>query len=220
MLEASQIRFRYSDRVAWLLDRVSLSISPGEIVGLRGPSGCGKSTLARILGGYLAPHSGQVTVNGIALPKSGICPVQLVFQHPELAINPHFRIGKALAECAHDAWALAEPLGLERDWLDRFPHELSCGELQRVALARALGPETRYLLLDEITTMLDAVTQASIWRYLLRIVDERNIGVLAISHDTALLERVAGRLVADTHWKRESTKRRSSEKPAGQRVGP
>jgi len=122
--------------------------------------------------------------------------VQLVFQHPEFTINPHFRISKALTECGHDALALAEELGIDRNWLNRFPHELSGGELQRIALARALGPSTQYLLLDEITTMLDAVTQASIWHLLLRTVRERRLGVLAISHDAALLARLASRVLA------------------------
>lgn len=196
MLEASRIRFRYSVAGPWVLEGASLAISPGEVIGLRGPSGCGKSTLARILGGYLPPSSGEITIDGGVVPKVGVCSVQLVFQHPELTINPHFRISKALAECAHDALALTKPLGIDPKWLDRFPHELSCGELQRVALARALGPETKYLLLDEITTMLDALTQASIWEYLLRVVRERKIGVLAISHDYALLNRVAERTVS------------------------
>src|SRR5512145_2342809 len=131
MLEACELRYRYSASGPWLLDEMSIAVSPGEIVGLRGPSGCGKSTLARLLGGYLRPVSGRVLLDERALPTRGHCPVQLVFQHPEFTINPHFRTSKALTECGHDALVLAEELGVERTWLDRFPHELSGGELQR-----------------------------------------------------------------------------------------
>jgi peptide/nickel transport system ATP-binding protein len=195
MLQAVDLRFRFDSRSPWLLSSLSLSISPGEIVGLSGASGRGKTTLARLLAGYLIPTSGRVLLDDAPLTRRGYCPVQLVFQHPELTINPHFRISKALAEACYDWQSLAEPLGIDPSWLTRFPHELSGGELQRIALARALAPKTRYLIADETTAMLDAVTQAALWKLVLRVAKERNIGILAISHDTALLQRVAHRLV-------------------------
>jgi peptide/nickel transport system ATP-binding protein len=119
----------------------------------------------------------------------------MVFQHPELTINPHFSVEKALSEAGTFARAFAEPLGIDPRWLSRFPHELSGGELQRIAVARALGPKTRYLIADETTAMLDAVSQASIWKLLSSRVEERGIGLLAISHDAALLGRIAHRIV-------------------------
>ena len=195
MLQAVDIRFRYLSRGPWLLDAVTLEVGRGEIVGLRGASGEGKTTLARILAGYLKPASGRVLVDGIPFAERGYHPVQMVFQHPELTIGPHFRIAKALSEGGCDAGALSESLGLDPGWLTRFPHELSGGELQRIALARALGPKTRYLIADETTAMLDVVTQAGIWRLLSRTVEERGIGLLAIGHDAALLGRVAHRIV-------------------------
>jgi peptide/nickel transport system ATP-binding protein len=198
MLSARDIRFRYSARGSWLLDHASIDLAPSEIVGIRGPSGTGKTTLAKILAGYLKPASGLILVDDSPLRAIGYHPVQLVFQHPELTINPYFRIGKALAEAGEEALVMARGLGVEAGWLSRFPHELSGGELQRVALARALGPKTRYLIADEPTAMLDAITQAEIWRLLLRIVQERKIGLLAISHDVALLERVSHRIVCLT----------------------
>ena len=195
MLQAIDLRFRYFSRGPWLLDGASLEIERGEVVGLRGASGEGKTTLARIVAGYLKPASGRVLVDGALDVDCGYRAVQMVFQHPELTLNPHFRIDKTLTECGHDARELAESLGLDPSWLSRFPHELSGGELQRIALARALGPRTRYLIADEMTSMLDVITQAASWKLVLRIVEQRGIGLMAISHDAALLARVAHRVV-------------------------
>jgi peptide/nickel transport system ATP-binding protein len=195
MLQATDICFRYAPDGPWLLGGVSLEIGPGEVVGLRGSSGQGKTTLAKILAGYQKPVSGRVLLGGAPVVERGYSAVQMVFQHPELTINPHFSIEKALSEAGPFAHALAAPLGIDPAWLCRFPHELSGGELQRIAVARALGPKTRYLIADETTAMLDAVSQASTWRLLTRMVEERGIGLLAISHDAALLGRITHRIV-------------------------
>lgn len=195
MLKARDIRFRYSPRAPWLLDGVSLDLAPSEIVGLQAPSGTGKTTFAKILAGYLKPSQGTIQVDDVSHHGQGPTPVQLLFQHPELTINPHFRIAKALSEAGQAAHQMSESLGIEPAWMSRFPHELSGGELQRVALARALVPSTRYLVADEPTTMLDAVTQAEIWQLFLRVVAERELGLLVISHDATLLKRVSNRLV-------------------------
>ena len=86
-------------------------------------------------------------------------------------------------------------LNIEPLWLTRWPHELSGGELQRFAVARALGPETRYLIADEMTTMLDANTQAQIWRAVLAHARQYQVGVLAISHESPLLARICDRVL-------------------------
>jgi peptide/nickel transport system ATP-binding protein len=85
---------------------------------------------------------------------------------------------------------ILDSFGIKKSWLNRWPNELSGGELQRFALARALGSETRYLIADEITTMLDAITQAQIWNTVLDIVKERNIGVLVVSHEKNLIKKL------------------------------
>ena len=217
MLQATDICFRYTQDGPWLLSGVSLGIGPGEVVGLRGPSGQGKSTLAKILAGYLKPASGSILLDGAPVVEGGYAAVQMVFQHPELTINPHFSVEKALSEAGSFAHELAAPLGIDPAWLSRFPHELSGGELQRIAVARALGPGTRYLIADETTAMLDAITQASIWKLLARTVEERGIGLLAISHDAALLGRIAHRIVELKDLHRVSiscTEHRSADKSA------
>ncbi|MBU4262568.1 MAG: ATP-binding cassette domain-containing protein [Proteobacteria bacterium] len=193
MLEANRLSFRYGRQQQWLFQNLDLRIAPGEIVGLPGPSGRGKSTLAKILAGYLTAVHGSVLVDGRPLPKSGYCPVQLLFQHPELAVNPRWKAGDILAEAGQPDAALLQDLGIEPAWLTRYPHELSGGELQRICLVRALTAHTRYLLCDEMTSMLDPLSQAHIWQKVLHIAEKRKLGLLVISHDKALLDKLCHR---------------------------
>ena len=190
MLEAVDITYSYSACTEPVLANIQIKIKPGEIVGICGQSGGGKTTLAKILSGYLAPGAGRVVVDGADLPGSGRLPVQLLNQHPELSVNPRWRVARVLAEEVMPERELLTALQINMDWLDRYPHELSGGEIQRVTVARALGPETRYIIADEITTMLDAITQVQIWQVLLEAARNRNIGILTISHDRQLLNRV------------------------------
>ncbi len=195
MLTADQLQFRYAPNRPWILHDVSLEIAPGEVVGLRGDSGLGKTTLAKILAGYLTPTTGRVQVDGASIPERGCCPVQLVFQHPELAVDPRWKIRDILTEGHDPPSEMLDALSIDRGWLDRWPHELSGGELQRIAVARALNPATRYLIADEITSMLDANTQAQLWQVLLAHARQRGMGILAISHHQALLERLCHRVM-------------------------
>ncbi|MBE9077947.1 ATP-binding cassette domain-containing protein [Romeria aff. gracilis LEGE 07310] len=180
--------FRYSPRHPWTVRDISLSVGQGEVVGLMAPSGYGKTTLAKLLAGYLSPHRGSVLVEGNPLPRRGYCPVQLIFQNPELTVNPRWRIERILRE--GQAPTQLDRLGVHPGWLRRYPHELSGGELQRVAIARVLNPATRYLIADEITAMLDANTQAQIWQTVLAYVQQHQLGLLVIGHDAALLKRL------------------------------
>ncbi|PID57719.1 ABC transporter ATP-binding protein [candidate division KSB3 bacterium] len=194
MLEVKNVSFRYHRSQPWILHNVDVTIRPGEIVGLQGHSGRGKTTLARILSGYLTPSAGSVLLDEQPLPCKGFMPVQLLFQHPEQAVNPRWTAQKILTEGHRPPAELLEMLSIDSSWLDRFPHELSGGELQRLAVARALGPQTRYIIADEMTSMLDANTQAQLWQALLEYVRSRRIGILTIAHDRALLERLVHRI--------------------------
>ena len=195
MLNGDQLSFRYHSNADWVFYLASIALVPGQITGLSGPSGCGKTTFGKIMSGFFNPVSGSILVDGKTLPAKGYCPVQMILQNPELAVNPKWRIRKIIQEGNSHADALIKELGLDPEWLTRFPHELSGGELQRIIFARALGPGTRYLIADEISTMLDAVTQAQIWNMLLKLAKKKNIGVLAISHDSALLDRTCDRVL-------------------------
>lgn len=182
----------------WLLRGASLAVGPGEVVGLVGPSGCGKTTLGRIACGIVRPSRGRVVVDGadLASYRRGPRPVQLVAQDPFAAMNPRWRIGQVLAEAGPPG--KAEPGLVEQTWLDRFPHEISGGELQRVSLARALLASPRFLVDDEISASLDPLTQAALWRDLLAVTAERGVGMLVVSHDAPLLAEVCDRVLDAT----------------------
>ena len=196
-LEAKNVTFYYWGRKKKpVLKGVNLEIHPGERVGLKAPSGRGKTTLCRLLAGYEKPKEGEVLLDGRPLGEyKGICPVQMIWQHPELAVDPLLRLKETMKEVEEpDLAERMESFGIREEWLERFPSELSGGELQRFCLARALGKEVRYLLCDEISAMLDLRNQARIFELLLRETDRRKLGILIVSHDEALLERVCTRV--------------------------
>ncbi|GAB4383516.1 MAG: ATP-binding cassette domain-containing protein [Elainellaceae cyanobacterium] len=195
MLVGKQLSFRYSPRHPWILRDFNLAIASGEVVGLMGASGFGKTTLGKLLAGYLTPTQGKVTVNNQPLPLRGYSPVQLVFQNPELSVNPRWRVRQIIQEGHLPAPGLLDALGVHKNWLGRYPHELSGGELQRIAVARVLNPATRYLIADEMTAMLDANTQALIWQAVFNYTRTHKIGLLVISHEFALLKRLCDRII-------------------------
>lgn len=193
-LEGKTLGYRY-DRASWVLQDTDFHLEAREIVGLIGPSGCGKSTMGKLLAGHLRPQQGTVTCDGASFAAGGRNPVQLVLQHPEQAVNPRWKLQRTLDEAGGiDAGMLAE-LAVEADWLTRYPGELSGGELQRVCVARALSAGTRYLIADEMTTMLDAITQAQIWQAVRRWAERQHAGILVISHERHLVNRLCSRVV-------------------------
>ncbi|NEQ96504.1 MAG: ATP-binding cassette domain-containing protein [Cyanothece sp. SIO2G6] len=187
MLNGEGLWFRYGAKLPWVVRDRTLSIAPGEVIGLMAPSGHGKTTLGKLLAGYLTPTQGQITLDDQLLPSQGYCPVQLVFQNPELSVNPRWRIDQILREGYVPRPHYLKALGIHPGWMTRYPHELSGGELQRVAIARILNPNTRYLIADEMTAMLDANTQALIWQVVLDFARDHNMGLMVISHDKSLL---------------------------------
>ena len=193
-LRAQNIAFRYGNE-PWLFRHVNFTLNSGEIVGLVGPSGYGKTTFCRLLAGYEEPMEGSITLDGLPVPKKGYHPVQLVFQHPEKAINPRWKMEKILNEGWQPDQELLELLGIEQEWLTRWPNELSGGELQRFCVARALGPDTRFLIADEMTTMLDAITQAQIWQAVRDIAIKREMGIVVVSHEAKLIQRLCHRVI-------------------------
>ena len=197
ILEAKDLTFRYPrQRGGAAVERVSLTLRSGERVGLSAPSGRGKTTLCKLLAGWERPERGQVLLDGAPLPSQGFCPVQLLWQHPEEAVDPLLRLGTTLYEAGPVDPAAAEGLGIQPGWLERYPMELSGGELQRICVVRALGPELKFLLCDEASAMLDLVTQARLWRFLLAQAEERNLGLLVVSHDRPLLGQVCTRILS------------------------
>ncbi len=178
-----------------MLENVSLKVERGERVAVSGPNGSSKTTLSMLLSGYLEPTKDKVLLDGRAMPKKGLFPVQLVHQHPEKTINPCWRMKKVLEECGDIRWDLLEELGIEGTWLERFPCELSGCELQRFCVARSLMSGADYLICDEISIMLDVITQAQIWNVVLKEAGRRNMGLVVVTHSSRLRERIATRTV-------------------------
>ncbi len=194
-LSAENISFRYTETSPWILKDVSLKVDTGERVGIVGPSGYGKSTLAKILAGYQRAEVGQVLIDQKPVQTNGFCPVQLIYQHPELAVNPRWKMEKTLRECWDPDEEVLRCFGIEKDWLKRWPRELSGGELQRFCIVRLLSPKTKFLICDEITTMLDVISQAQIWNRLLMLSEERSYGMVIVTHNTELAKRVCTRII-------------------------
>lgn len=194
-LEAKGIGFRYG-KGPWLFRDMHVAVEPGEIVGITGVSGRGKTTFGRILAGFEQPLEGEVLLDGKRIGTKGVHPVQLVLQHPEQAVNPRWKMSKVLAESGQFNPSLHQLLGIESEWMTRWPNELSGGELQRFCVARAISANPRFLIADEMTTMLDAITQAQIWHAVLETAKERNMGIIVISHERKLVERLCNRVVA------------------------
>ena len=195
MLEVQDITFSYQKNGNQILEHVNLSVGPEERLGILAPSGYGKTTLLKIISGYISPDAGRILVDGEPLPQKGYCPVQMIFQHPEQAVNPRLRMREVLKEGDGISKELIEGLGIEEDWKNRFPQELSGGELQRFCIARALGKGTKYLLCDEITTMLDFITQGQIWNFLIEETKRRGIRMVIVSHSQPLLDHVCTRQI-------------------------
>ena len=194
LLKAENINFKYrGDK--YILNDINLSVSNNEVVGIVAKSGFGKTTLAKILAGYIKPDKGTVTLEGFNKRKNAFNPVQLIFQHPEKSVNPKWKMKKILNEAYEPSEKMIEAMGIKKEWMNRWPSELSGGELQRFCVLRALSPNTKFLIADEMTTMLDAITQAQIWQVVTKYCKENKIGLIVISHDKHLIKRICDRVI-------------------------
>ena len=181
-----------------VLRGADLAVRRGEVVAVLGPSGCGKTTLGDLLLGLLRPEAGQVwRASGHTAWR-----FQKLYQDPPSAFVPHQTMRRALADLArrHNlAWpifeALLDQLRLAPALLDRRPSQISGGELQRFALVRALALDPVFLFADEPTSRLDPITQQEVALLLRRLAKERGLGLLLVTHDQALADRLADRVL-------------------------
>ncbi|NEC14340.1 ATP-binding cassette domain-containing protein [Streptomyces sp. SID8014] len=213
MLELLAVTAGY-DRRAPVVRDATLTLSPGESIGLLGPSGCGKSTLARVAALLHRPDAGRVVIDGEPArgyrhraPREQRTAFGVVFQQPRQSADPRLRLADLIAEplratgraegAAGRAAEAAEAVGLGTDLLGRRPHEVSDGQIQRACLARALILRPRYLVCDEMTAMLDASTTAALVGVVEAYRRETGAGLLAVGHDRVLLDRWCDRT---TDW--------------------
>ncbi len=185
---------------------VSFDVAPGERFGIVGESGCGKSTLLRIISGLDRATSGTVMVEGAditRLPERRLGPLrerlQLVFQDPMGSLDPRMRVGDIVAEPLvaqgrgdHRARVaeLLEEVGLQRDAVDRFPHQFSGGQRQRISIARALAPRPQIIVADEPVSALDVSVRAQVLNLIADLVDELSLTLVFVSHDLSVVRHV------------------------------
>lgn len=191
-----------SERVQ-VLHNISINIPEGRCLGILGESGSGKSTIGRVICGLLKPDSGEILLNGVSVYNSRTGKKNLqkklsvVFQDYTTSANPRFRIkdvlmegvrakerkGKKVKDINSELERLLILVGLDSSYLNRFPHELSGGQLQRVCIARAVACEPEIILFDEAISSLDAHTQVQIMDLLLELKDKLNLTYVFITHD-------------------------------------
>jgi oligopeptide/dipeptide ABC transporter ATP-binding protein len=206
-------RIWYEPRKVGAIDNVSLTIEPGETLGLVGESGCGKSTLARALVGLILPTSGEIHLDGQHLHSASReawrryrKDVQIVFQDPESSLNPRKTVAEILARplvlygltgggrLTARVAELLEAVQLSPTYGARYPYQLSGGEKQRVGIARALAAQPRFIVCDEAVSSLDVSVRASILNLLDDLKGQFSLAYLFIAHDLAVVKHISNRI--------------------------
>jgi peptide/nickel transport system ATP-binding protein len=212
----------FSPGLAWRLGRnspkfalrdVNIELRRGTITGIVGESGSGKTTLGRVVAGLDTASAGRIVIGGNEhdISKNGrhsglLGRVQMIFQDPAMSLNPRMTIEETLSESIRfgeischdgehdDLVTMMDRLGLARNLLSRYPHQLSGGQKQRACIARALLARPQIIVADEPTSALDVSVQAEIVRLLNDTITERDITMIFISHDLAVVQQLCDSL--------------------------
>ena len=200
--------FRERSRSVTALSDVSFTLDDGEILGIVGESGSGKSTLLRLISGLEAPDSGEILLEGDALPKkrtkTQYRAIQMIFQDAPASFHPRRSIAASIRESVRnlcgpgapcDLASLSSRVGLDEKLCSRLPRDLSGGQCQRFAIARAIAVSPRILLCDEITSALDVSSQAQVLRLLADVCRENHMAAVFVSHDIAVVRCVCDRVM-------------------------
>ena len=202
------------EEVVYAVDKVSLEIQDGEVVGLVGESGCGKSTLGRVVAGVHEPSDGKILFRGKEVDsltgqdaQAAALKIQMIFQDPMSSLNPRMRVQDIIGEApvvhgvvdSKDITDYVEEImlrvGLDPSYARRYPHQFSGGQRQRIGIARALAVQPDFLVCDESVAALDVSIQAQVLNLFMRLREELNLTYLFISHDLGVVEHLSDRVV-------------------------
>ena len=210
LLEGKNIskRYRRRDVSVDALSDVSFVLNEGEILGVVGESGSGKSTLLRQISGLEVPDSGELLLDGKPLgakrTKENYRAMQMIFQDAVGSFHPRRKVADSIRETVHnlcggnkepDWQTLCAMVQLPLELAERYPRDLSGGQCQRFAIARAMAVHPRILLCDEVTSALDVSSQAQVLRLLADLHRSKNMSMIFVSHDLAVVRSICDRVM-------------------------